>query len=45
MFIKKIHLLELQNEEHEGLNTYVDDYITESGAAALNITQKNIMFL
>jgi len=41
MFIKKNHLLELQNEEHTGLNTYLDDYITESGAAVLNIEKQS----
>ena len=41
MFIKKIHILGLQNEEHVGLNTYVGDYITESGAAALNIEKQS----
>jgi hypothetical protein len=37
MFIKKIHLLLLQNEEHAGFNTYVADYITETGATVLNV--------
>jgi len=41
MFIKKIHLLELQNEEHVGFNTYVDDYITEAGAVALNVESQS----
>lgn len=40
MFIKRIHLLELQNEEHVGFNTYVDDYITETGAAVLNVDKQ-----
>jgi len=37
MFIKKNHLLELQNEEHAGFHTYVDDYITEAGVAVLDV--------
>lgn len=37
MFIKKIHFLLLQNEEHAGFNTYVADYISEAGAEALNV--------
>jgi len=40
MFIKKNHFLELQNDEHVGLNTYVSDYITESGAVALNVEKQ-----
>jgi hypothetical protein len=38
MFIKKIHLPELQNEEHAGLHTYVIDYISEADAETLNIS-------
>jgi hypothetical protein len=41
MFIKKIHLLELQNEEHAGFNTYLDDYITEAGAAVLDVEKQS----
>jgi hypothetical protein len=41
MFIKKNHLLELQNDEHAGFHTYVDDYISEAGAAALNIDKQS----
>ena len=41
MFIKKIHLLELQNEEHVRFNTYVNDYITEAGATELNIEKQS----
>lgn len=37
MLIKKIHLMLLQNEEHAGFNTYVDNYIAETGATVLNV--------
>lgn len=37
MFIKKIHYVELQNEEHAGFHAYVDDYISETGAAILKV--------
>jgi len=41
MFIKNIHYLELQNEEHVGFYTYVDDYITEAGAVELNVEKQS----
>lgn len=41
MFIKKIHLNALQNEEHAGFHSYVSDYITEEGAATLKIEQQS----
>lgn len=37
MFIKKIHYVELQNEEHTGFHTYVDDYLSEAGAQAFRV--------
>lgn len=37
MFIKKIHYVELQNEEHVSFHIYVDDYISEAGAAVLHV--------
>jgi len=37
MYIKKIYLHALQNEEHAGFNTYVDDYIAQAGALVLNV--------
>ena len=37
MFIKKINYHALQNEEHAGFNSYVDDYIAENGATELNV--------
>lgn len=37
MFIKKFHLVALQNEEHTGFHSYVSDYIAEEGAATLKI--------
>ena len=37
MFVKKFKFLSLQNEEHVAFNAYVQEYITESGATALNI--------
>lgn len=37
MFIKKIKFLSLQNEEHVAFNAYVQEYISESGATALNV--------
>jgi len=44
MFIKKIHYVELQNEEHVGFLTYVDDYISEAGAAALHVETQSANF-
>jgi hypothetical protein len=44
MFIKKIHYVELQNEEHVGFHTYVDDYISEAGAAALHVETQSADF-
>jgi len=40
MFIKKVHFLELQNEEHVGLNAYLDEYIAETSAMSLNVEQQ-----
>ena len=40
MTIKKIHLLLLQNEEHAGFNTYLQEYINQYGAATLNVTDQ-----
>lgn len=37
MFIKKIHYVELPNEEHVSFHIYVDDYISEAGAATLHV--------
>jgi hypothetical protein len=37
MFIKKNHLLELQNDEHAGFHAYVDEYIAESNAVVLKV--------
>jgi len=44
MFIKKIHYVELQNEEHVGFLTYVDDYISEAGAATLHVETQSADF-
>lgn len=41
MFIKKIHSVELQNEEHVGLHNYVDDYISEEGAVILKVEKQS----
>jgi len=41
MFIKKIHLVELQNEEHTGFHAYIDEYIAESGAAVLKVEMQS----
>ena len=41
MFIKKIHFLELQNEEHTGFHAYVDEYIAEIGAEGLKIVTQS----
>lgn len=37
MFIKKFHLVELQNEEHHGFQTYVSELVDEATAAYLKI--------
>lgn len=37
MFIKKIHFVVLQNEEHAGFHTYVADYVEEATPAILKI--------
>ena len=37
MYINKINLSKLQNEEHVAFNAYVQEYISESGATALNV--------
>ncbi len=38
MVIKKVNLHALQNEEHAGFNTYLQEYINQYGAATLNVT-------
>ena len=42
MFVKKFHLLELQNEEHAGFHSYVVDYITEEGVVMLKIEKQSV---
>lgn len=37
MFIKSIHLNDLQNEEHFGFQTYVDELVDEASASVLKV--------
>jgi hypothetical protein len=40
MVIKKVNLHALQNEEHAGFNTYLQEYINQYDAATLNVTDQ-----